>query len=374
VARTPGTRRAANARGSITIRDVAAKAGVSTATVSRALASPEQVSPEARARVMAAIKTTGYTPNAMARSLRARSTKIVLVLLPGMSNTFFTPILNAIEDTLWSAGYGMIMGDTGHSVSDFVREKEHHYLRLIRSGQVDGVILFTGRLPHDEASALSPGQIPMALVCNEIPGEKRISVFDVANRATARTAVDYLIAHGHRRIAHISGPSKNVEAIARGKGYRDALCAAAIPLDETLIWGDNFRFHAGVTAGNRFLELGRPVSAVFAAADDAAIGFIKTVQQAGVRVPEDISIIGFDDIDLAEMIEPPLTTMRQPREELGRAAARDLLKRMASGGADLPPTRLRLDCALVERSSVRQAGDAAEPPVRRKRARAPAAG
>lgn len=360
-----------------TIHDVAARAGVSTATVSRALATPALVSDEARARVMAAIKATGYTPNAMARSLRARSTKIVLVLIPGMSNTFFTPILNAIEDTLWAAGYGMIMGDTGGQPAKGVdqrRLKEQHYVRLVRSGQVDGVILFTGRLPHDEGRELSPDQIPMALVCNEILGENRISVFDVANYATARAAVDYLVAHGHRSIAYIAGPPKNVEAMARAKGYRDALRAADIPYDETLVWGGSFRFESGVAAGERFLELGKPASAIFAAADHVAIGFIKTVRQAGVRVPENVSIIGFDDIDFAETIEPPLTTMRQPRAELGRAAALDLLKRMANGGVDLPPTRLRLDCALVERSSVLPFADAAKPPAKRKRAQAPAAG
>ncbi len=345
--------------------------------MSRALATPDLVSDDARARVAAAIKATGYTPNAMARSLRARSTKIVLALIPGMSNTFFTPILNAIEDTLWAAGYGMIIGDTGRQTAkgvDHGRLKEQHYVRLVRSGQVDGVILFTGRLPRDEGSVLSPDQIPMALVCNEIPGDERISVFDVANYATARAAVDYLVAHGHRRIAYITGPPKNVEAMARAKGYRDALRAVDIPFDETLVWGGSFRFEAGVAAGNRFLELGMPASAIFAAADHAAIGFIKTMREAGVRVPEDVSIIGFDDIDFAETIEPPLTTMRQPREELGRAAALDLLKRMASGGSDLPPTRMRLDCALIERSSVRQADETVVSRARRRRAQAPAAG
>ncbi len=351
-----GNKQAPGAKRTTTIRDVAAKAGVSTATVSRALATPEQVRPAARARVIAAIKATGYTPNAMARNLRARSTKMVLALIPGMSNTFFTPILNAIEDTLWAAGYGMIIGDTGHTATmgpDYERRKEQHYVRLVRSGQVDGVILFTGRLPRGDGSVIAPGQIPMALVCNEIPGEERVSVFDVANRTTAETAVNHLLAQGHRRIALIAGPQKNVKSIARREGYREALRAAGIPFDGKLVWGGSFRFETGVDAGDSFLKLrpdARP-SAVFSAADAAAIGFIKTVQKAGISVPGDVSVIGFDDIDLAEMIEPPLTTLRQPRAELGRAAALDLLKRMAPGGSKLPPTRLRLDCALILRES-----------------------
>ncbi|MGH6925954.1 MAG: LacI family DNA-binding transcriptional regulator [Propylenella sp.] len=349
-------KRITGGKGSVTIRDVAAKARVSTATVSRALASPEQVSPSARARVMEAIRETGYTPNALARSLRARSTKIVLVLVPGMSNTFFTPILNAIEDTLWAAGYGMIMGDTGHSA-----EKEAHYVRLVRSGQVDGVILFTGRLPRDEGGVLAPGQVPMALVCNEIPGEDGVSVFDVANRVAARAAVDFLLASGHRRIAHISGPTDNVEAIARQQGYRDALRAAGLAMDGAYVWEGGFRFDSGIAGGVRYLKLARRPTAVFAAADDAAIGFIRTVRRAGVRVPEDVSVIGFDDIDSAELIDPPLTTMRQPRAELGRAAAQDLVNRMVTGGADLPTSRLRLACELIERASVRRISPASGP-------------
>ena len=342
------SRRSVRTKTGVTIRDVAARAGVSTATVSRALAAPEQVSPAARARVAEAIKATGYTPNAAARSLRARSSKMVLALVPGMSNTFFTPILNAIEDTLWAAGYGMIIGDTGHNPA-----KEAHYVRLVRSGQVDGVILFTGRLPRDQGGVLAPDTIPMALVCNEIPGVDDVSVFDVANRAAARAAVGYLIAHGHRHIAFIAGPADNVEAVARRHGYRDALRAAGIDTGEEHVWGGSFRFEAGVDAGRRYLALRHQPSAVFAAADAAAVGFIKTVRQAGVPVPGDVSVIGFDDIDFAQVIDPPLTTIRQPRAELGRAAAEDLLARMVDGRAGLPPTRLRLACKLIERGSVR---------------------
>jgi LacI family repressor for deo operon, udp, cdd, tsx, nupC, and nupG len=244
-------------------------------------------------------------------------------------------------------------------------------VRLVRSGQVDGVILFTGRLPRDDGGALAPGQVPLALVCNEIPGEDGVSVFDVANRAAARKAVEYLIEHGHRRIAHISGPADNVEAIARQQGYRDALRAAGLAVDSAYVWEGGFRFDAGVAGGVRYLDLARRPTAVFAAADDAAIGFIRTVRRAGVRVPEDVSVIGFDDIDSAELIDPPLTTMHQPRAELGRAAAQDLVNRMVSGSADLPPTRLRLACELVERGSVRRVSPT---PEERRRAVARASG
>jgi LacI family repressor for deo operon, udp, cdd, tsx, nupC, and nupG len=359
-------RRKTAASSAVTIRDVAAKAGVSTATVSRALTSPEQVRPEARAAVAAAIRETGYTPNATARNLRARSTKMVLALVPGMSNTFFNPILNAIEDTLWASGYGMIIGETGHNPA-----KEAHYARLVRSGQVDGVILFTGRIPRDEAGVLSPGQIPMAIVCVEIPGEDGVSVFDAANRAAAQAAVDHLIAGGHRRIAHIHGPPDNTEARERRCGYADALRAAGITADDSLIWSNGFRHENGVESAHLYLSLDRRPTAVFAGADAAAIGFIKTVRRAGVRVPEDVSVVGFDDLDSAEVIDPPLTTMHQPRDELGRAAASDLILRMSGEATCLAPTRVRLPCPLVKRGSVREiAAPKAKPKTRRRRASA----
>lgn len=345
-----GGRRMA-ARSAATILDVARRAGVSTATVSRALAAPDRVAEETRSRVIAAIAATGYTPNASARNLRARSTKIVLALLPGMSNTFFTPILNAIEDTLSAAGYGMIIGDTRNNP-----QKEAHYTRFILAGQVDGVILFTGHVPRDGEFTPDSDRVPIALVCNEIVGDESYSVFDVDNRDAARQATAYLIAAGHRHIGHIVGDQGNVEARERLRGFREALEAAGIAVDEAAIWGGGFRFENGVAAATAFLAMRKRPTAVFASADDGAIGFIRTVRDAGIRTPDDVSVVGFDDIDYASVIDPPLTTMRQPRAELGRLAAEDLLKRMGPDTPEFPPTRVRLRCALVERGSVRRIG------------------
>ncbi len=350
------TARRSPRRPAATILDVARRAGVSTATVSRALATPDRVADGTRARVTAAIAETGFTPNASARNLRARSTKIVLALVPGMTNTFFNPILNAIEDTLSAAGYGMLIGDTRNSVA-----KEAHYTRVMLAGQVDGAILFTGHLPRGEDAALAAERVPIALVCNEIPGDASHSVFDVANRKAAQKAVAYLIEEGHRRIGHIAGHPRNVEARERLRGYADALRDAGIDFDQRLVWGDSFRFDTGVDATKAYLSLAERPTAIFAAADDAAIGFIRTLRDAGVRTPQDVSVVGFDDIDYASVIDPPLTTMRQPRAELGRRAAEALLERMTPGGAELPPIRARLDCDLIVRDSVRPMASAEKP-------------
>lgn len=346
--RMPGVRTRSDLKGtraSVTIHDVARRAGVSTATVSRALADPERVAAATRAAVIAAIAETGYAPNAAARSLRARSTKMVLALLPGIGNSFYTPILNAIEEVLSRAGYGMIMGDTR---SD--RAREAHYDLLVRGGQVDGVLLLTGRLPHPEFAGLD-ANIPITILCNDIPGLETLPVVEIENHEAARTLVEYLVSLGHRRIGHALGPANNIEAKYRMAGYAAALAEAGIAIDESIVWQGAFTFEAGVRVARGFLDHSDRPTALFAGNDEMALGFIRTVKDAGLRVPEDVSVAGFDDIEYARYFDPALTTMRQPRADLGRIAAENLIARM-SGGKSLP-RRTRLPCELVVRASVR---------------------
>ncbi|MEX0853390.1 MAG: LacI family DNA-binding transcriptional regulator [Bauldia sp.] len=347
MARTGRSRRAAKPSRSVTIRDVAHRADVSTATVSRTLAAPHLVAEATRSLVYTAIRETGFTPNATARSLRARSTKMVLALLNGIGNSFYTSILNAIEEVLFEAGYGMIMGDTRADP-----RREAHYDELVRAGQVDGVLLFTGRLPGADFAALN-ATVPITLVCNDIPDIDSLPVVESANRDAARRMVEHLVGLGHRRIAHVTGPPHNVEARERLGGYRDALAAAGLPIDDGLIWEGAFAVDAGVIAARRFLAVSPRPTALFAASDDIAIGLIKTIRDTELSVPDDVSIAGFDDIDYAGVIDPPLTTMRQPRADLGRLAAENLLRRMAGGAGKPSPRRVRLSCELIIRQSVR---------------------
>jgi LacI family repressor for deo operon, udp, cdd, tsx, nupC, and nupG len=328
----------------VTILDVARRAGVSTATVSRTLAVPERVAEATRAAVFAAIRETGFTPNATARNLRARSTKMVLALLHGLGNSFYTAILNAIEEVLFEAGYGVVMGDTranpGH---------EAHYDKLVRSGLVDGVLLLSGRLPGKDFAELD-STVPITLICNDIP-DRDLPVFETANRDAARRMVDYLVGVGHRRIAHVTGPGHNVEARERILGYRDGLAAAGVAVDESLIWDGTFRLAGGEAAGRRYLAMSERPTAVFCGNDETAMGFIKTVRDAGLSIPRDVSVSGFDDIEYSALFEPALTTMCQPRAELGRLAAESLVRRM-TGTAGTVPRRTRLPCTLAVRDSV----------------------
>lgn len=337
----------------VTIQDVARRAGVSTATVSRALALPDRVAVATREAVFSAIRETGYTPNAAARSLRAKSTKMVLVLLPGIGNSFFTPVLNALEEVFTEAGYGVLIGYTRQS-----RRRETHYARVIRAGQVDGVLVVTGNVPRDEEFASVPDTVPMSLMFSEIPGTKHFSVFDVDNRAASAAAVRYLIAEGHRRIAHIPGAEGGLEAQERLGGYCDALREAGLAVDEALIWrgASNFDFASGDRAATRYFDLAEKPTAVFAAADEIALGFMRALKNKGVGIPGDVSVIGFDDTEYAIHYDPALTTMRQPRTEMGRLAASDLLRRMAARNGAVPTSKMRLPCELVVRESVRRLG------------------
>jgi LacI family repressor for deo operon, udp, cdd, tsx, nupC, and nupG len=357
-AKSPEPRRA------VTIFDVARRAGVSTATVSRALAAPAQVTEGTRSKVFAAIQETGYTPNVTARNLRSKSTKMVLALLPGLGNSFWNVIINAVEEVLTKSGYGVIFGDTRNDPW-----RENHYDQIVRGGQVDGVLLFTGRLPR-EGFALIDRTIPITLVCNEVPGLEDLPLFEINNRDAARMMTEHLIVCGHRRIVHISGPATNPEALERIRGYSDALTAAGIAVDEDLIWPGNFNFVSGAKGAERFLAMDEKPTAIFAASDETAIGCIKGLKDGGYAVPHDVSVAGFDGIDYSAMYDPALTTVLQPRAELGRLAADNLVRRMDRDAPPEPPRRTRIPCTLLVRESVAPPPSLSGTTVRARRAEA----
>ncbi|HEX2553766.1 MAG TPA: LacI family DNA-binding transcriptional regulator [Microvirga sp.] len=319
------------------IQDVARLAAVSTATVSRALAHPDRVSPEARARVMAAIAQIGYVPNPAARTLRSQKSRMVLVVLPNLGNIFFSKILRGIEETLFEAGYGMIIGDLDGSP-----EKEARFTAFMAGGQVDGAILLNGHV-FSEARA----GIPLIALCEAIP-EAAIPQIEVDNRAAAQAMTEYLAALGHRRIAYVCGPAGNVLERERLRGYRDGLAAAGLAFDPGLVFPGDYSLEAGVQVGEGILAReGRP-GAVFCSNDEMAIGLMRTLISGGLRVPQDISVAGFDDIEFAAVVEPPLTTVHQPRRELGQAGAAVLLDLLAGRKAQ---PRVRLPTEIIVRAS-----------------------
>ena len=328
-----------------TIHDVARVAGVSAATVSRAFAKPRAVAPTTRARVAEAARTLGYKPSGSIRS----GDNMVLALVPHLNGSFFTPFLDAASDLLSESGYCMTIGDISGS-----GKKEQHYARALRDGRFAGAILFTGSIPRDRSDdARLSIDIPIVLACNEISGLSDLPVFDVNDRKAATKMVAYLTGLGHSRIAHIRGPVANIEARERFEGYSEAMQAAGLQIDPDLVWEGDFFLGSGIAAAGRYLASHNRPTAVFAGNDQMAMGFVTEVKAAGFSVPGDVSVAAFDDIEFSEIFDPPLTTMRQPREEIGRLAALELLRRMNGDGPGETPRKARMECELVIRASTR---------------------
>jgi LacI family repressor for deo operon, udp, cdd, tsx, nupC, and nupG len=345
-----GRRRSEAAAGAARIKDVARLAGVSTATVSRALATPERVSPEARARVLEAIARVGYVPNPMARSLRSQKTRMVLVVLPNLDNTFFSKILRGIEETLFEAGYGMIIGDLDGSP-----DKEARFAAFTAAGQVDGAILLNGHLfgqTRDGRGVPARTNVPLIALCEAIPGAD-IPQIEVDNRAAARRMTQYLASIGHSRIAYVCGPAGNVLERERFRGYRDGLREVGMEFDPDLTLPGDYTLDAGAAAGRDIARRRVRPTAVFCSNDEMAIGVVRSLTSSGLRVPQDISVAGFDDIEFAAMVQPALTTIRQPRRELGRTGALVLLDLLQGRPVK---ARVRLKTELVVRGSTAPLG------------------
>jgi LacI family transcriptional regulator, repressor for deo operon, udp, cdd, tsx, nupC, and nupG len=310
------------------IADVARLAGVSVATVSRALANPGVVTQDTRRRVLDAVKATGYTPNVAARNLRIRRTMMVLVVVPDISNTFFAEVLRGIDEMLSQHGYGLIIANLDNSPA-----KEPRYVELAHAGQVDGILLLCGHVPGDNDRNMVTAGVPIVAACERIPGAAFPQI-EVNNRTAAQQAVAHLVALGHRRIAYVSGPHSNILDHERRAGYSDALSNAGLPWDNALTFEGDFSFRSGRHAAALVLAMPRASrpTAVFAANDEMAIGFLKEMHAAGIRVPHDMSIVGFDAVDYADHSEPTLTTVSQPRHEIGARAASLLVQAMNTTG------------------------------------------
>jgi LacI family repressor for deo operon, udp, cdd, tsx, nupC, and nupG len=327
-----------------TIYDVAQVAGVSTATVSRAIAKPDMVAWSTRKRVAAAARELGYSLRSNAKS-RSASAKMVLALIERPGSQFFAPIVESITSVLAESGYCLVIADFKGGVG-----KDEQYSALLREGHFAGLISFAGRVPEAAGGDDAP-LVPVVLVCRRIPTSPKTPIFDVMNREAARRMVSYLISIGHRSIAHICGPKHNVEARERLAGYCDALQSSAIAVDEDLIWDGDFYLGSGIAAAGRFLARAERPTAVFAANDQMAIGFINELKGAGISIPQDVSVAGFDDIEYSVICDPPLTTMHQPRAEIGRQAALEILRRINHVDGFAKPTPPSFSCELVIRTS-----------------------
>jgi len=294
------------------IREVARLAGVSVATVSRTLKSPERVLPETRDKVNAAVEQAGYRPNLMAVQFRSQRTGNLVILVPAIANTFFARVISGAQQAAQAANYRLLLCDTQG------REAiEREFAELVHNHQADGVIQLRAFDPFTEPA-------PMVNACEVIQGGRHPTI-SLDNRAAAKAMTEHLIELGHRRIGLIKGPKSSPLTRDRVAGYQDALQEAGIHCDPALICHGDFSLQAGHDGAAAMLALPERPTALFCENDEMAIGALKRIKQEGLRVPEDLSLVGFDDIPFAAYCDPPLTTIAQPAEVFGQQAVEMLI-------------------------------------------------
>ncbi|TVR25484.1 MAG: LacI family transcriptional regulator [Anaerolineaceae bacterium] len=327
-----------------TIREVAELAGVSISTVSHVINETRYVSPSAKARVMDAIQRLNYHHNRLASSLRNQKTHTIGVLLPNNANPFFAKILTGIETACYTSGYNFIMGNANDDP-----ERELSYLRVLLSKQVDGVLLISTGADDAALHLMTERKVPLVLV--DRAGTEQADIIHTDNRQGGQLATDYLIRLGHRRIACITGPSFLTPSSERIIGYEQTMQEAGLPVrDEWIITGD-FHQESGYQAIQQLLKLDELPTAIFACNDLMALGVLCGLHEAGLSVPDDISLIGYDDIQMASYSVPRLTTIRQPSEELGQLAVERLVERLDNPQA--PFQQDVLSVHLITRQSCR---------------------
>jgi DNA-binding LacI/PurR family transcriptional regulator len=307
---------------SVTIRDVAREAGVSVATVSRYINKNAPVSVEAAERLQEVLSRMKYVPHAAARNLASRKTRVIGLLLNNLHNDFFVPLLNGVEAVVRKKGYNLIVA-TYHATN------RDHLNAPIGPHNTDGLLVFSDGLVDEDLARLHASGFPMVLVHRTPPAQLPIPSVTVENMDISRQLVDHLIkAHGKRRILFLRGPIHQEDSIKREAGYKTALQANGISIDESLILNGDFERDIAYKVMNDFLDNGRQVAfdAVFAGDDDAAIGVLKALHEHGIRIPKDVSVAGFDDLGFAPFLNPPLTTVRAPTEKVGQIATERLFE------------------------------------------------
>ena len=327
------------------IHAVAKRAGVSTATVSRVLSRPDVVAPGTRQKVLKAVEHLGYTPNSAAQHLRTRRSAKILVTVPDISNPFFSLILQGIEEAAQREGYAVLLGDTQHNEA-----REERYALMLRRSEADGLIFLGHRLPKVAAELIrlmAPQCAPVVNGCEFSPG-LGVPGVHIDNAKAAAEAMDHLYALGHRRIGVVTGPLDSPLSVDRLRGTTACAQAHGAGARLAVMTGD-FSIDSGAAAARELLDRPERPTAVFCFNDEMAIGAIDAARRRGVKVPAELSVVGFDDIRFARHIDPPLTTIAQPMREIGHGTVALLLEILA--GRRTPPASVTLPHRLVVRGS-----------------------
>ncbi len=314
---------------SVTIRDVARRAGVSVATVSRFINRNAVTSREVSERIQKVMDELNYVPHATARQLATRKTCVIGLLLTNMYHDFFAPLLSGIESVVSQNGYNLLVA-THHSGT----QKKHE--PPVGSHNTDGLLVFADSLNDTQIGRLHSRKFPLVLIHRTPPENLPIPYVTVENHTAARTIVEHLITqHGKRNIVLVRGPVQHEDAYWREEGYKQALQSHGLPFREELVLAGEFEREAAYAAMREFLVDSPAFDAVFACDDDSAIGALKALTESGRRVPEDIALVGFNDIHLSSYIMPPLTTVHAPTEQVGRVAAGQIFRILKSEDPEL---------------------------------------
>ena len=297
-----------------TIYDVARLAGVSTATVSRALNGIGQIAPTTRAAIEAAVEQLGYQANTIARSLVTKSTQTIALLLPDITNPFYAALVSGVQEYTLGHDYTMLLCTTEGDA-----EREEQYLTLLRAKQVDGALVDGLLLPPDRIARFVRDGFPIVCLDRDIESDS-IPLVQVDNRLGGRLATEHLIGLGHTRIGHVTGARVLGISGERLAGYEEALAGAGLPADPRLVAEGRFTEESGYEGARALLDAAPDVSAIFAANDLSALGVLSALAEAGRRIPGDVSVVGFDDLRLSAFTSPPLTTIKQPAAEIAQLA------------------------------------------------------
>lgn len=328
-----------------TITDVARLAGVSISTVSRVVNDTAPVADETVLQVRNAIDLLNYTPMAAARTLAGHKTNTIGLLLPQISSAFFSPLVSGIESGAREAGFDMIV----HLATDPHNGGDRPEFAAVGEHNTDGLVIFTDRLDNATITRFWRNGLPMVLLFRTAPEGLPIPSIRFANRSGARAAVEHLIVeHGRKRIVYLAGPAGNQDSEIREAGYREALQAHGIPFDPELIAVGNYDNVDSQAAIDDRLTQGVQFDAIFAADDEAAAGAMLALRQAGRAIPQEVSVVGFDNVEFSNFLSPPLTTVDAPIEDAGVRAARNLIRLVR--GQDVPIDTI-LETGLVIRQS-----------------------
>ena len=327
-----------------TVKEVCRLAGVSTATVSRTLKNPDLVSPKTRARVFKAVQESGYRPNMLASSVKTGKSNALVVLVPNLSNPFFLKIIQGIELAAQENGYSVLLGDTQGDP-----QRENEIAGMVLSNRADGLIHLDHSFPFSDSDANIASRVPVVSVCERIKGDKEFPVIELDNYAATRSLARHLVNYGHRKFGIIAGQFDSRIHRDRLAGIKGVFAEEGIEFSDKMIVGGAYSIEMGQQGARDLMAMEVRPTAIFCFNDDIAIGTIFELKKLGVRVPEDVSVVGFDNIKVSAFIDPPLTTIDQPAHEMGRKAVEVVLQII--NGVPLKRNREIFPYNILERES-----------------------